>query len=108
MKLKLLVILLATVVLASVFISPSLASAQASGSVSYSPTVYSSGSTVLAQATGGSFGSGSTVYFYISTTTSSSGIVGGYIGYFVLPSGTTTLSSAQVDFHIPSISPGSY
>jgi hypothetical protein len=108
MKLKLLVILLATVVLASVFISPSLASAQASGSVSYSPTVYSSGSTVLAQATGGSFGSGSTVYFYISTTTSSSGIVGGYIGYFVLPSGTTTLSSAQVDFHIPSISPGAY
>ena len=108
MKLKSFVILLATVVVASMVLFPPLAYAQASGSVSYTPTVYSSGSTVLAQVTGGSFGSGSTVYFYISTTTSSSGIIGSYIGYFILPAGTTTLSSAQVDFHIPSISPGSY
>ncbi len=108
MKLKIVIILVVAVMIASVVLLPSLTSAQASGSVSYSPTLYSSGSTVLVEASGGSFGSGSTVYFYISTTTSSSGIVGGYIGYSVLQSGTTTLSNAQVQFHVPSISPGSY
>ena len=108
MKLKIVIIFVVAIMIASLVFLPSMTSAQASGSVNYSPTVYSSDSTVLVEASGGSFGSGSTVYFYISTTTSSSGIVGGYIGYSVLQSGTTTLSDAQIQFHVPSLSPGQY
>lgn len=66
------IVLIVVIVMASVVLFTPLSSAQASGDVTYSPTVFSSGTTVLAEANGGSFGSGITVYFYLSTTTSSS------------------------------------
>ena len=70
-------------------------SATASGSVTYSPSVFSAGVQTLTVASGGTFGSGSTVYFYLSTTTSSSGIIGSYIGYYTLSGGSTTLNNAH-------------
>ncbi|MGC8558964.1 MAG: hypothetical protein ACP5NC_08280, partial [Nitrososphaeria archaeon] len=79
-----------------------LTSANASGSVTLSPDVFSSGSTVLTVANGGSFGSGSTVYFYISTSQSSSGIIGGYDGKYTLGAGNTTLSNALFQMTVPS------
>jgi hypothetical protein len=83
--------------------------ATASGSVSYIPTVFSAGVQTLTVANGGTFGSGSTVYFYISTTKSSSGIIGSYVGSYTLSGGTTTLSNSHFKITIPSsISPGSY
>ena len=89
-------------------ISPA-SSATASGSVSYTPTVFSAGVQTLTVASGGTFGSGSTVYFYISTTTSSAGIIGSYVGSYTLAGGTTTLSNSHFKIIIPSsIAPGSY
>ena len=89
-------------------ISPA-SSATASGSVSYTPTVFSAGVQTLTVASGGTFGSGSTVYFYISTTTSSAGIIGSYVGSYTLAGGTTTLSNSHFKTTIPSsIAPGSY
>ncbi len=102
------IVLIVAIMLASVVLSTSFSSAQASGSVAYSPTVFSSGTTVLAEANGGSFGSGITVYFYLSTSPSSSGISGSYIGSVSLTAGSTTLSDAQVKFTIPSVSAGTY
>ncbi len=85
------------------------AGATASGSVTYTPSVFSAGVQTLTVASGGTFGSGSTVYFYLSTKTSSSGIVGSYIGSYTLPGGATTLNNAHFMVTIPSsVSPGSY
>ncbi|MGC8699339.1 MAG: hypothetical protein ACP5RE_04105, partial [Candidatus Acidifodinimicrobium sp.] len=84
-------------------------SATASGSVAYSPSVFSAGVQTLTVASGGTFGSGSTVYFYLSTTTSSSGIIGSYIGYYTLSGGSTTLNNAHFMVTVPSsVSPGNY
>jgi hypothetical protein len=102
------IVLIVAIMLASVVLSTSFSSAQASGSVAYSPTVFSSGTTVLAEASGGSFGSGISVYFYLSSSPSSSGISGSYIGSFSLTGGSTTLSNAQMKFTIPSVSAGTY
>ncbi|MEM0159748.1 MAG: hypothetical protein QW393_03245, partial [Candidatus Micrarchaeaceae archaeon] len=79
----------------------------ASGSVSYNPTVFSSGKSTLVVANGGSFSPDATVTFYISSTnsfTASSTKVGSYL----LTSGSTTLSNAVVILTIPSETPGSY
>ena len=102
------VISMVLIVVASVAFSSSMVSGQATGNVSYSPTVFSSDTTILVMADGGSFGSGSTVYFYISTTTSSTGIVGGTIGSIALPAGSTTLADAHLSLNIPTLSPGTY
>jgi hypothetical protein len=84
------------------------ASATASGSVTYSPSVFSAGVPTLTVASGGTFGSGSTVYFYLSSTTSSSGIIGSYIGYYTLSGGATTLNNAHFTVTIPSDLLGNY
>ncbi|MEM0128036.1 MAG: hypothetical protein QXO03_02995 [Thermoplasmatales archaeon] len=102
------IVLVVAVMLASVMLLTSPSNAQASGTVTYSPVVFSAGTSVLAEASGGSFGSGTTVYFYLSTNTGSSGITGSYIGTTSLAGGTTTLSNTQVKFTIPSISAGTY
>ena len=84
----------------------------ASGTFTVNPTTYtagtSSGTSTVAFVSGGTFGSGSTVFFFLSTTTSSSGIVAGSgilvtvsgvsvlnaIGGVSLAAGTTSLSNA--------------
>ena len=70
----------------------------ASGSITLDPTVFTdhTGSTTIVLANGGSFGSGATVKFYESATTSFSGA--SQIGTYTLPAGTTTLSNAVVTF----------
>jgi len=78
--------------------------ATASGSITLNPTTFgeSGGHPVatVVTANGGTFGSGSTVYFYLSSTASSSGItISGYtsyIGSVALPGGSTTLSNTVV------------
>jgi len=65
----------------------------ASGTVTYNPTVFTAGVPTQTYASGGAFGSGSTVYFYFSTTDSSTGIVGGSIGSVTLSAGVTTLNN---------------
>ena len=102
------IVLVVAIMLVSIVLSTSFSSAQASGNVAYSPTVFSSGTTVLAEASGGSFGSGITVYFYLSTSPSSSGISGSYIGSVSLVGGSTTLSNAEMKLTIPSVSAGTY
>jgi hypothetical protein len=83
------------------------ASATATGVVTYNPTTFGeslSGTTytmtpTVVVANGGTFGSGSTVYFYVSTTTSASGIVApfaSYVGSVTLPGGATSLSNTAV------------
>jgi len=91
-----------------IFLVPQ-SSATASGSVNYTPSVFSINTATLTVANGGTFGSGSTIYFYISTTKSSTGIIGSYIGTYTLSGGVITLSNAHFRITIPStISPGSY
>ncbi|MEM4778177.1 MAG: hypothetical protein QW062_01880 [Thermoplasmatales archaeon] len=102
------IVLVVLVMIASVVLVTSPSFAQASGTVTYSPVIFSAGTTVLAEASGGNFGSGSTVYFYLSTSESSSGITGSYIGSTALPGGATTLSNTQIKFTIPSLSTGTY
>ena len=80
----------------------------ASGTFTVNPTTYtvgtSGGVTTIAYAAGGTFGSGSTVYFFLSSTTSSSGIVSSSgttinsvsntLGDVALAAGTTTLANS--------------
>jgi len=91
--------------LAVISLAAQPAYATASGSITLNPTTFgeSSGSipvATLVTANGGTFGSGSTVYFYLSSTASSSGItITGYtspIGSVALPGGSTTLSNTVV------------
>ena len=85
--------------------TPALATA--TGSVTYNPTTFgetlSTGTykmtPTVVVANGGSFGSGSTVYFYVSTSTSASGIAAPfstYVGSVTLPGGATSLSNTAV------------
>ena len=77
----------------------------ASGTFTTDPTTFtagtSSGVSTIVTVSGGTFGSGSTVYFYLSTTQTSAGILPaagsssaptGNIGSVTLTAGTTTLS----------------
>jgi hypothetical protein len=92
--------------------------ATASGTITLNPTTFgeSGGKPVatLVTANGGTFGSGSTVYFYLSTSSSSSGItIAGYtspIGSVTLPGGSTTLSNTVVTLFssAASLTAGSY
>ena len=92
----------------AIILSPQV-SAAASGSVTYSPAVFSINVPTLTVASGGNFGSGSTVYFYVSSSTSSSGIIGSYMGLYTLSSGVTSLSNSHVKLTTPStITSGSY
>jgi hypothetical protein len=59
-------------------------------------------------ASGVSFPVGSVIYFYISTSTSATGIIGSYVGSTSLTAGSSTLANV-VNITIPSsVSPGSY
>ena len=51
------------------------------------PTVAEIGTGVV----GSLYGAGSTVYFYLSTSSSSTGIIGSYVGSYTLPAGDTAL-----------------
>jgi prefoldin subunit 5 len=83
--------------------------ATAAGSVSYTPDVFSSGSSsTLVSVNGGTFAAGSNVYFYLSTSDSYTGITGSYVGFVTLPSTSTTLNYMQTNFHIPSVTAGTY
>jgi hypothetical protein len=94
----------------------------ASGTVTYDPTVYTIGATAVSFASGGTFGAGSTVYFFLSVNDSSKGIIGfplgfpptGQIGSVTLAAGQTTLNNV-VSFTMPStylnhsaLKPGTY
>jgi large-conductance mechanosensitive channel/archaellum component FlaC len=113
-------------VLSAFLVMTGSASATASGTVTYnpttfaltlptgtSPTTYSTVKTIVV-ANGGNFGSGSTVYFYISTTTSSTGITSpftNYVASYTLPGGATTLSNAVITFFsttVSGVTPGTY
>lgn len=107
MKRKFEIMLAVGILVLSIFYTIPI-SAGASSAVSYSPGIYSSGGTVLADALGGDFGQGSTVYFYVSSQSSSSGIIGSYIGSYALPAGSTTLYYAHVEFTFPDLTPGTY
>ncbi len=88
-------------------------SASPSASFALNPTTYYTGSSpsdnfaVPVHATGGTFASGSTVYFYLSTSDAASGIIGETstlvsstdLGFAVLPASTTTLSNV-ITFNI--------
>ena len=78
----------------------------AAGSVTYDPSVFSSGQSTLVVANGGTFTADSTVYFYISSTTSF-GSSSPQIGSYTLTSGATSLSNSV--FHLTiSETPGTY
>ena len=72
--------------------------ASSSGTITISPTVFTdhAGSSTLVIVNGGTFGSGATVNFYQSAT--SSFPRGSSVGSYTLPAGTTTLSNAVVTF----------
>ena len=72
--------------------------ASSSGTITISPTVFTdhAGSSTLVIVNGGTFGSGATVNFYQSA--SSSFPRGTSVGTYTLPAGTTTLSNAVVTF----------
>ena len=108
---KMLTVLIAVAMVFSAFAILSFATtpalATATGSVTYNPTTFGeslSGTTytmthTVVVANGGSFGSGSTVYFYVSTSTSASGIAAPfstYVGSVTLPGGATSLSNTAV------------
>ncbi len=103
------IVLIASVVLLSMGFTSSFASATATGSVNYSPVVFSQGGVTLTSATGGNFVAGSTVYFYVSSGPSSSDIIGGYVASYLLPQGSSSLSNSHFQVSIPStMSAGSY
>lgn len=77
-------------------------------SISYAPDIYSSGTTTTSVVNGGSFTSGSTVYFFISESSGISGIIGSYIGSYSIPAGYTTMSNAHIQFSIPNLPSGNY
>ena len=72
----------------------------ASGTVTYNPTTFGTATTTIVVASGGTFGSGSKVYFYASTTNAASGILdpSAPLGSVTLPGGATSLSSTVVSF----------
>jgi len=78
----------------------------ASGSISMDPTVFSSGMASVTLVNGGTFGSGATVTFYISTTDTFTSRTS--IGTYSLTAGTTTLSNAVLKLAIPAETPGQY
>ncbi|MEM3828992.1 MAG: hypothetical protein QXP36_07255, partial [Conexivisphaerales archaeon] len=119
-----------TVLMAVVMVFSALAilsfSAQAayaaSGTFTVNPTTYTEGSasgvSTIAYVSGGTFGAGSTVYFFLSNSTSSSGIVSGagitvnktsgVIGSVTLAAGSTSLANV-VKFTMHSgAAPGNY
>ncbi|MEM0138946.1 MAG: hypothetical protein QW100_04430, partial [Thermoplasmatales archaeon] len=105
---KMLTVLIAVAMVFSAFVVLSIASepafAAASGTVTYSPTTYGieSGTAVqtVAFTSGGTFSSGATVYFYLSSTDSASGLLfGGYaIGGTILGNSSPTSLSQAVEF----------
>ncbi|MEM3192147.1 MAG: hypothetical protein QW292_08675, partial [Candidatus Parvarchaeota archaeon] len=105
---KMLTVLIAVAMVFSAFVVLSIASepafAAASGTVTYSPTTYGieSGRAVqtVAFTSGGTFSSGATVYFYLSSTDSASGLLfGGYaIGGTILGNSSPTSLSQAVEF----------
>jgi hypothetical protein len=106
---KIITALTAAVMVMSVFVVLAVASQPAyaaSGSISMDPTVFSSGATVVALFNGGTFGSGATVTFYISSTNTFTSRTS--IGSYGLTAGTTVLSNAVVKLTIPSETPGQY
>ena len=106
---KIITVLIAAVMVLSVIAVLSAVSQPvyaASGSITMDPTVFSSGTAVVALVNGGTFGSGATVTFYISSTNTFTSKTS--IGTYSLPAGATTLSNAVVKLTIPSESPGQY
>ena len=75
----------------------------ATGTVTYNPTTFGTATSTIVVATGGTFGSGSTVYIYGSTTNAASGItdsttpLNGVSGT-TLPGGATSFSSTVIKF----------
>ena len=91
----------------------------ASGTFTVNPTTYTAGTatgtSTVAFVSGGTFGSGSTVLFFLSTTTSSSGIVpnsgapsNNAIGSVSLAAGTTSLSNVVTFTMFSGAAPGTY
>jgi len=106
---KIITAVMAAVMVLSVLAVLSVASQPAyaaSGSITMDPTVFSSGTAVVALVNGGTFGSGATVTFYISSTNTFTSKTS--IGTYGLTAGTTTLSNAVVKLAIPSETPGQY
>ena len=106
---KIITALTAAVMVMSVLAVLSVASQPAyaaSGSISMDPVVFSSGTTVVALVNGGTFGSGATVTFYISSTDTFTSKTS--IGTYTLAAGATTLSNAVLKLAIPSETPGQY
>ncbi len=105
-KVKILVIV--SLLMLSVLAFIPMGTSASPNSISYSPDIYSSGTTTTSVVNGGSFTSGSTVYFFISESSGISGIIGPYIGSYTIPTGYNTMSNAHVQFSVPSLPPGSY
>ena len=106
---KILTVFLTAIMILSVLMTLTTVSqpvSAASGSVTYDPSVYSSGISTLVVANGGSFSSGATVNFYVSAS-NSFGSSSSYIGTYTLPAGTTSLSNAVLHLAI-SQTPGTY
>ena len=101
---KMLTVLISIAMVFSAFAILSFAAepafATASGTVTYNPTTFgiSSGDAVETTvfASGGSFSSGATVYFYLSTTDSGTGISGTEIGSTILTSASPTTLDQKV------------
>ena len=101
---KMLTVLISIAMVFSAFAILSFAAepafATASGTVTYNPTTFgiSSGDAVETTvfASGGSFSSGATVYFYLSTTDSGTGISGNEIGSTILTSASPTTLDQKV------------
>ncbi len=115
-KILLAVLVISLVLLSGLAVLSSSASAQSatpklraiSGSLTVNPVTYTSGaSNVIAYVSGGNFDQGATIDFYLSSSDSSNGIIGGAIGSYTLSAHSTTLNNPVV-FNIPSVSPGDY
>ncbi len=104
-------VLLAIFMVSSIFLiitTTAAPASAASGSISMDPVTFAHSSTAtIALVNGGTFGSGSTVKFYASSTTTftSSNTV---VATYVLTSGTTSLSNANVSFDPNLLTSGSY
>ena len=111
---KMLTVMISVAMVFSAFAILSLAATPAyatgSATMTSNPLYFVPGVTTVSyiSTTGAGFGAGSVVYFYISTTTSASGIIGSYIGTVSLSSGVTDLANV-VNITVPSsVTPGSY
>ncbi|MEM3845516.1 MAG: hypothetical protein QXU98_07440 [Candidatus Parvarchaeota archaeon] len=122
---KMLTVLMAVAMVFSAFAVLSIAAQPAyaaSGTFSVNPTTYTEGSasgvSTIAYVSGGTFGAGSTVYFFLSTSTSSSGIVSGSgttistvsntIGSVTLAAGSTSLANVVTFTMSSGAAPGNY